>query len=112
VESSSAVIIGISGTVLALDCGTGDEVWRTSLKGSDFVNAVLHEDCVYAATKGELFCLDRTTGTIRWRNALTGLGRGLVTIASSGGGSAAMEEKRRRDQAAIAAGSAGVAASG
>lgn len=110
-ESSSAVIIGISGTVLALDCGTGNEVWRTSLKGSDFVNAVLHDDCVYAATKGELFCLDRTTGAIRWRNALAGLGRGLVTIASSGGETAAMEEKRRRDEAAAAA-SAGVAASG
>ena len=110
-ESSSAVIIGISGTVLALDCGSGNEVWRTSLKGSDFVNAVLHDDCVYAATKGELFCLDRTTGAIRWRNGLTGLGRGLVTIASSGDGTAAMEEKRRRDEAAAAT-SAGVAASG
>lgn len=111
-KSSSAVIIGISGTVLALDCDTGIEVWRTSLKGSDFVNAVLQDDCVYAATKGELFCLDRTTGALRWRNGLPGLGRGLVTIASSGGETAVMEEKRRRDEAAAAAASAGAAASG
>ena len=110
---ASVVFIGIGGAVLALDRSTGEEVWRTPLKGSDFVNVVLEGGEVYAATKGELFSLDPATGRIRWQNPLKGLGRGLVTIASSSGtGIAAMQEKRRRDQQAAAAAAAGAASAG
>jgi hypothetical protein len=49
---------------------TGAEVWRTDLKGSDFVNVALQDGDLYATAKGELFCLDPATGTIRWRNPL------------------------------------------
>ena len=100
---SNLLFIGISGTVLALDRATGEEVWRTPLKG-DFVNVVLDGGTLFAATKGELFCLDPATGSVRWQNALRGLGRGLITIAQAGGPQVlALEEKRRRDQAAAAA---------
>lgn len=105
-QKPALAFIGISGTVLAIDRGTGQEVWRSELKGSDFVNVAIDDGQLYATTKGELFCLDPATGAIRWRNELKGLGRGLVTIASSGGsGVAVMSEKQRRDQAAAAAAS-------
>jgi outer membrane protein assembly factor BamB len=104
----SLLFIGIKGTVLALDRNTGDEVWRTSVKGTDFVNLVLDEDNLYATARGEIFCLNPVNGDIRWHNKLSGLGFGLVTIASSGQ-LVALAEKRRRDQAAAAA--AGGAAS-
>ena len=55
---SSHIHIGIKGCVLALDRATGQTVWSTRLKGSDFVNLVLEDGALYAANKGEMFCLD------------------------------------------------------
>lgn len=98
------VYVGISGTVVALDRGTGQEIWRTELKGSDFVNVALQDADLYATAKGELFCLDPASGKIRWQNSLKGLGRGLITIATPGGQqSVVMREKQQRDEAAAAA---------
>ena len=103
---SSVVFIGIRGNVLALDRTTGQEVWRTKLKGS-FVNVVLEDGDLYAATAGELFCLDPASGQVRWHNQLTGMGRGLITIASPGGQQAVvMREKQQQDEAAAAGGAA------
>ena len=79
-----AILIGIQGTVLALDPTTGDERWRTELKGTSFVNVTLHGRTIVAATRGELFGLDASTGTIVWRNKLKGLGTGFITIAGAG----------------------------
>ena len=94
------VFIGIHGTVVALDRATGEEVWRTSLKG-DFVNVVLQDGDLYAAASGELFCLDPSTGHIRWQNELKGLGRGLVTIATTGSQQTlVMRKKQQQDEAA------------
>jgi outer membrane protein assembly factor BamB len=100
--------IGISGTVLALDRATGAEVWRQKFKGSEFVNVVLEDGALYAAARGELFCLDPATGTVRWKNALTGLGWGLISIASAPGSQAVlMREKKKREEQDAATTSAG-----
>jgi outer membrane protein assembly factor BamB len=97
------IYIGIGGNVVALHRATGDESWRVPLKGIDFVNVVLQDGDLFASTKGELFCLDPASGAIRWQNPLKGLGRGLVTIASTGGQqTVVMREKRQRDEAAAA----------
>jgi outer membrane protein assembly factor BamB len=102
---SALIFIGIAGKVVALDRNTGSEIWRAELKG-DFVNVALQDGDLYATTKGELFCLDPATGTIRWQNPLKGLGRGLITIASSGSQqTVVMGEKKQRDEAAAAAAS-------
>ncbi len=77
------LFIGIRGAVLALDRTNGQEVWRSPLKGKDFVNVVLENGDLYAATLGEIFCLDPGTGRIRWHTQIKGLGRGLVTIAGN-----------------------------
>jgi outer membrane protein assembly factor BamB len=105
--SLNAIFVGIKGTVVALDRSSGTEIWRTSLKGSDFVNVVLSEGDLLAATKGEMFCLDAATGQMRWHNRLSGLGLGLITMAPScaQGPVAAYAEKRRRHQQAAAAAS-------
>jgi outer membrane protein assembly factor BamB len=100
--ASSAVFIGVRGSVVALDRATGQQLWKTFLTGSDFTNIMLDEDRVIASTKGELFCVDATTGNILWRNKLPGMGWGLVTIATASGStsaSPAAREKRRRDEA-------------
>jgi len=94
--------IGVKGTALALDRATGQEVWRTPLKGSDFVNVALVDGHLYATSRGELFCLDAATGKIRWNNRLAGFGWGLVSIASADGQAVLLQEKRRQEQAAAA----------
>src|SRR5678809_1286200 len=68
--------MGIQGTVLALDPSTGLELWRTVLKGRQFVNVTLQGETIVAATKGEVFALDPATGQILWNNKLSGLGLG------------------------------------
>ena len=104
---SSLIYIGIAGTVVALDRATGTEVWRSDLKGNDFVNVALQDGDLFATAKGELFCLDPSTGNIRWQNPLKGLGWGFITIAASGSQQAVvMGEKNQRD-ATAAAGSSG-----
>jgi outer membrane protein assembly factor BamB len=103
---TSAIYIGIHGDVIALDRTTGQQLWKTELKGTDFVNLMLDNDRVLAATKGEIFCLDAATGQLIWRNDLPGEGRGLVTIATASGSSASMppmHEKQRQDKAAASA---------
>lgn len=90
------LFIGIQGHVLALDRATGEEVWRTKLKGSDFVSLVLDGSDIFASAQGRLFCLDSRSGNIRWENTLKGLGVGLLSIAGTGAATSA-EAKRRAD---------------
>ena len=106
-KTADLVFIGIKGSVLALDHATGQQVWATHLKGSDFVNVVLQDRAILASCYGEIFCLDPLTGNALWHNPLKGFGTGLATIAAehnSGTGNApVLAEKRRRDEAAAAA---------
>ncbi|HLK62405.1 MAG TPA: PQQ-binding-like beta-propeller repeat protein [Bryobacteraceae bacterium] len=96
------IYIGIHGCVLALDRATGEEIWRTKLRG-DFVNVVLQDGALYAASGGEMFCLDPSSGHIRWNNRLKGLGLGLITIATvDDQQSIVLHQKRQQDEAAAA----------
>jgi outer membrane protein assembly factor BamB len=101
--NESCIFIGIKGEVLAIDRVSGSEVWRTELRGSDFVNVVLLDGDLLASTRGELFAIDTSSGQIRWRNKLKGLGTGLLSIAGPGGSQVVASEKRRREAAAAAA---------
>ena len=77
------VIIGIKGTVLALDGATGQELWRTHLKGSYFTTVSHQGDRVFAGTRGEMFCLDAQSGQVLWHNPLKGMGFGIITIGDA-----------------------------
>ena len=101
--NSSLVFVGIKGAVIALSKSNGSEVWRAKLGGSDFVNVVVEDDSIYAATRGQVSRLSAASGEILWNNPLKGMGLGLVTIASNAGQDAALAEKARRDQVAAAA---------
>ena len=109
-KTSDLVFIGIKGSVLALDRATGQQVWATHLKGSDFVNVVIRDGAVLASCYGEIFCLDPLTGDALWHNPLKGFGLGLATIATEDnprtGNAPALAEKQRRDAAASAAAAA------
>src|SRR5262245_37186182 len=101
-RANHLVHIGIKGSVVALDRRTGGEVWRTPLKGSQFVNVALDGDVLLAATRGEIFALDPKTGRIMWANPLKGLGLGLVSMTAPGQ-TTAMQQQLLNDAAAAAA---------
>ena len=50
-KSLDLIFIGIKGSVVALNRGTGEQVWATHLKGADFVN-VLQESYLHGTTWG------------------------------------------------------------
>lgn len=101
------VFAGIKKSVVALDADSGAEVWRTVLRSADFVSVLWDGKALFATNSGEIWRLDPTTGAVMWHNEMTGLGRGLVSLASSRHPNAAdealAEEKRRRDAARAAA---------
>ncbi len=102
----NVIYLGIKGAVIALNRANGQEIWRTTLKGGDFVNVVLDGNQLYATTRGEIFCLDTKTGEPRWHNELKGLGLGLglISIATPSGSQVlTAQEKMMRDAAAAAA---------
>src|SRR6266567_3986212 len=95
---NNLLFIGIKGTVLALDRANGREIWRTDLKRSDFVNLTIDGGALYAATAGELYCLDPATGQMRWHNELKGLGRGLIAIAQAGSQQSILAREKQRQE--------------
>src|SRR5689334_3262228 len=95
------VYLGLKGSVLALDRDTGQELWRTPLKGADFVNVVFDiAGDLIATTRGQAFRLDPATGQILWTNPLKGLGFGLITVATAAAQQLPPAEIRRRQEAA------------
>ena len=72
----------MGGHLVALDKTTGTEIWRVQLRGSGFVTVSFDEASVYGSSYGEIFCLEPTTGQLRWHNKLKGLGTGFVTHAA------------------------------
>lgn len=108
--TSSAIFLGVKGSVIALDRSNGRELWRTRLKGGDFVNVVLDGNLAIATTRGEVFGLDATSGTTLWHNELAGMGLGLISVATAGAstGISPVAQKRSEDeQAGAIAGSTG-----
>ncbi|HEV8217602.1 MAG TPA: PQQ-binding-like beta-propeller repeat protein [Gemmatimonadaceae bacterium] len=77
------VFIGIKDSVVALDEKTGYEVWRTQVRSAGFVYVVWDGASLYAASGGEVWRLNPETGDFIWHNELKGLGRGLLSIAST-----------------------------
>lgn len=95
--ASGALIIGLKGTVVAVDRSTGETLWSTRLKGGQFVTVVVEDGAIFAATYGRLYRLDPATGEVRWSNDLPGLGYGLVCIAGASDAALFGENKRRQD---------------
>lgn len=100
------VYLGMRGHVVALDSGTGGELWRTKLKGADLVTVGQDGTRVYGATRGELYALEPHSGTIMWHSKLKGLGLGLVSILTAQGSSgieaAAQQAQNQRNASAAA----------
>src|SRR5262249_11002969 len=97
---SSAVFVGMNGKAFCLDRVSGEVVWQTGLKGTDYVTVLLDGDLLFAATRGEIFCWRAARGRLVWRNKMRGQGLGLVSIATAAGSSNSgpAEGERRRQE--------------
>lgn len=107
--AQSLVFVGIKNCVVALDDRSGAEVWRAELRTSDFVTVLWDGTALLIANGGEVWRLDPDTGGTMWHSELKGLGRGLVSLASSRLGTASSDAnvvaaKAQLDAAAAAAG--------
>ena len=101
---TSALFVGLKGTVVAVDRKSGETLWTTRLKGSNFVTVAIEDGAVYAGTGGRLYRLDPSTGDVRWTNDLPGLGYGLICIAGADSSALLGEYKRRQDASHSSAG--------
>jgi outer membrane protein assembly factor BamB len=80
----SFVYLGIRGCVVALDQESGQIAWSAELhRGSSFVPIVVEGSRVFAASGGEVTCLDATTGALLWHNPLKGFGMGYAMLAGA-----------------------------
>lgn len=82
-KKTGIVYVGIGSHVVALDAGSGAEIWKRKLKGSTFVTLQVDGDALLAGVNGEVFCLDAKTGEVRWHNKLKGYGMGFVTFGAT-----------------------------
>lgn len=109
--TSDILYVGVKAHVVAVDKTTGVTLWQTKLKGGmvsgdRFVSLLVQDGRVFAHTYGELFCLDRETGAILWKNELAGLSYDIATLASEGVGissasmMAALKKKKSSEDAA------------
>lgn len=99
--------VGIRGSVLAMRKHDGAVTWSTKLRrGSSFVPIIQQGDRLYAASGGEVSCLDASTGAVLWHNQLKGYGMSYAALAGAGfpTGAAALEEAARAAAAGAAAG--------
>ena len=77
--------VGIRGHVIALHKSDGSIAWDADLpKVSTFVPIVQDGERVYAASGGQITCLDGATGKPIWHNPMKGYGIGFVSLASGG----------------------------
>ena len=110
---SELLFVGIKGSVVALNRATGEQVWTTPLKGSDFVNVMVDGGQVFATCYGEVFCLDPFSGQGLWHNRLKGFGTGLAALATEDSARIALTtvlaEKARREQSEANAAAASAA---
>jgi hypothetical protein len=82
-KPADTLYIGIGGHLVAIAAASGEELWRCKLKRSSFITIAVRQNAVYAGAAGELFCVDPSSGRIRWQNRLTGLGLGVIAFGDA-----------------------------
>ncbi|MEP0848565.1 MAG: PQQ-binding-like beta-propeller repeat protein [Phycisphaerae bacterium] len=116
-RSRTPLYVGTNHFVVALDPATGEELWRTKLRGSGHghpVAILIQRDHLFVGCFGQAYCLDRRDGQILWHNNLPGTGYHAVVLAMEGaagcGPGALLVADHARREAARAAAAAGATA--
>lgn len=81
------VFLGTKGRVTAVRKSDGKTTWEIQLPGhlqNSFVTLTCDDHRLYAHTRGQLHCLDWTSGKLLWTNQLEGLGYQIASICLHG----------------------------
>lgn len=90
--TNAPLYISVKNTVVAIDRTSGEEIWRRELESSSVwttgtvCTMRVTPEGIYVGAHGELFCLSPSTGEIRWRNSLPGLGAWLIVFGNNDAG--------------------------
>ena len=85
------VLVGQAGIVTALDGGTGRTIWQKDLgaiegcsgcRGQEVAIHLFRAHALLAACAGNLFCLDASSGNVKWHRDLRSRGNGGTSIAA------------------------------
>src|SRR6516164_2850000 len=80
-NANEMLLVALNGRVTALKKDGGEIVWSTKLPGrANFVTLTGDGNKVYAASIGEIHCLDLISGKLLWSNGLKGHGWGLASV--------------------------------
>ena len=86
-DSKDLLFVGIKSCVLALTRSDGHTLWSVKLPGvlgDSFVTLTSDEKNVYAYSKGRIHCIEILSGTVLWKNELSGFGYGVASISIPG----------------------------
>lgn len=84
---NDVIFMGLNSRVVALNKGNGQILWDTKLGGvlgDGFISINSDGQHVFAFCKGQIYCLDASSGAIVWTNELKGYGYGIASICIPG----------------------------
>jgi len=82
------LLVGMGGRVTAIAKADGRQLWSTDLRishGISFVTFLVDGPRLFAATHGQLHCLDLASGRILWTNKMQGFGYGVASLCLASG---------------------------
>ena len=99
-----------SGTMVAVDAATGQEVWSFKAKGAFERKGIWSSPCLhdgrlyFGAYNGDVYCLDATTGTLVWsRPSCEWIGSSPCVVAKHGLVVIGLEYERPRQKGSVIA---------
>ena len=84
---NDVIFMSLNSRVIALNKDNGQILWDTKLGGvlgDGFISLNSDGLHVFAFCKGQIYCLDASSGAIMWTNELKGYGYGIASICIPG----------------------------
>ena len=84
---NDVIFMSLNSRVIALNKGNGQILWDTKLGGvlgDRFITLNSDGQHVFAFCKGQIYCLNVSSGNIVWTNELKGYGYGIASICIPG----------------------------
>ncbi len=84
---NDVIFMGLNSRVIALNRSSGQTLWDCKLGGvlgDGFISLTSDGQRVFAFCKGQIYCLDASSGNIVWTNELKGFGYGIASVCIPG----------------------------
>jgi len=78
------IFVGFNRRIAALDKRTCETIWKWKApNGTGYVTLLVDSDILFASVQGYTYGLDPATGRQLWYNALSGMGTGAASLATT-----------------------------